>query len=257
MGQKDNISIVSELVSAREHGRMIEPGILDEGQYEQSDAESIQDGVAEYRQEEVVGWKVGGFFSRSRGLVRPFYGRVFSSETFECGSAIELNQSVGAFVEVEVAVQISDTLNNVDLDLEDFSNNYISAARVALELVVPVFEDLSRLSGLDIVCDNGCCGGMVLGDVLSVDQLRDEFECNLKCYLNSDLVINKSVSLGIDKFAAPALWLAKHLLNRGVVISPGSWILTGTLMGMVEIKPGDSFHADLENLGGVKFERGA
>lgn len=125
----------------------------------------------------------------------------------------------------------------------------------ATESVCACFEIVdSRVTGWDIgivdtVADNASCGIFVLGEE-RVDP-RDLDLPNLRCrvYKNGAFL---SEGLGSAVQGSPltaVAWLANTLGAYGVPLKAGEIILSGSLVALEPVAPGDRFETEIEGLG--------
>lgn len=209
------------------------------------EAYRVQDEVAALRApaERVVGFKVGctGPGTRAQfGLDGPIRGLLYESELHTSGSELSHQAYDGLAIEGELAVRLGD-------------EGQIAQVFPVIELHNYVF--LGKLPTLhELVANNGINAGVVLP--LTAAELPwpgdEALTGRLSVQING-ICIDQGPMGGVPGGPAGSLrWLAGHLNDYGLRLSPGQLILTGTPLGLIRVQPGDHVQVTAEGFGDVE-----
>jgi len=104
---------------------------------------------------------------------------------------------------------------------------------------------------LDTVADNAAAAGVVLGG-RPVRPLDLDLRWVGALLHRNGVIEETGVAAGVLNHPANGLvWLARRLAAHGVGLEAGQVILAGSFTRPVEIRPGDTFHADFGELGSI------
>lgn len=205
----------------------------------------------------VVGRKIGltsEAVQRQLGVDRPDFGVLFDDMQLANGDVLSPARTIQPKVEAEIAIVLSQDVNNPDASLDDIAGA-VDYAVAALEIVDSRIADW-KITFADTVADNGSSAFFVLGsdriDLSDIDLARCQMEMRV-----DDLVA--STGSGAACLGHPlnaAAWLARTLASKGEPLRAGDIVLTGALGPMVPLKPGMSVRAVIDGLGSVGFTYG-
>ncbi len=125
----------------------------------------------------------------------------------------------------------------------------------ATDFVMPCFEIVdSRITDWkikiqDTIADNASCGVVVLGDRAIKPTAVDLSTCGIVVSLNGEII---STGAGAAALGSPVnciTWLANTLGARGVSLKAGEVILSGSLVPLQPVKPGDNMHMAIGGIG--------
>ena len=125
----------------------------------------------------------------------------------------------------------------------------------ATDFVVPCFEIVDsrikdwKIKIQDTVADNASCGVIVLGDGAKKPTDIDLSTCGIVVTLNGEIV---STGAGAAALGSPVnciTWLANTLGEFGIGLKAGELILSGSLVPLQAVKPGDAMHMEIGGLG--------
>lgn len=183
------------------------------------------------------------------GVDQPDFGALFADMEFPNGSEIPWSRMQQPKAEAEIAIIMKRGIPSPDVTDAELT--------AAIDCVIPAIEIVgSRIGGWDIrisdtIADNASSGLYVLGEPrLPLDGL-DLVGASMAMHRNGEQV---SRGTGADCLGSPlnaALWLARKNAEIGTPLQAGDVVLTGALGPMVEIRPGDSFSADISGIGSV------
>lgn len=221
-----------------------------------SEAHHIADQHAALLGLPAVGWKVGCTSSEAMQLLNspgPFAGRVFEGSVATSG-AVAFGDLVAPSAECEFAFLLAADLPGRK---EQYSIADVRAATAAvapaIELVDPRFENMREVGYLSLIADSGVNGAAVIGTPVPVDDVPDLADVTVRCEVDGDEV---GVGTGSDILGDPwfALeWIANHLAARGLSLSAGQFVLSGTCTGIAPVAIGESVRADFGDFGEVSF----
>ena len=125
----------------------------------------------------------------------------------------------------------------------------------ATEAVMPCFEIVdSRIRDWkirieDTVADNASCGLFVLGD-RAVDPRRvDLATCGMVVEKNGDLLSTGAGAAALGSPVNCVTWLANTLGRFGITLEAGEVILSGSLVPLEPVGPGDHMHVSIGGIG--------
>jgi 2-oxopent-4-enoate/cis-2-oxohex-4-enoate hydratase len=107
----------------------------------------------------------------------------------------------------------------------------------------------------DTIADNASCGIYVLGDAKVDPRTLDLPKLGMKVFKNGKL-LSEGVGEAVQGNPLSAVaWLANTLSQFGIPLKAGEVILSGSLVPLESVAPGDKMHLELDGVGSatVKF----
>jgi 2-keto-4-pentenoate hydratase len=209
------------------------------------DAYAIQDEVARLRAAEgelVAGYKVGctGPGVREQfGMDGPIRGFVYETELYPSGVKLSYASYANLAIEGELAVRLGDAAE-------------IVRVFPIIELHTYIFR--SKTPNLqELIANNGLHAGVVLPTTEGVQWRGEEpLDGTLRVEINGRTVEEGPMSGVPGGPAGSVEWLRRHLAAYGLALRPQQLVLTGTPLGLIPMRPGDSVRVTAEGLGSVE-----
>ena len=125
----------------------------------------------------------------------------------------------------------------------------------ATDFVMPCFEIVdSRITDWkikiqDTIADNASCGVVVLGDRAVKPTAVDLSTCGIVVTLNGEIISTGAGAAALGSPVNCVTWLANTLGAHGIALKAGEVILSGSLVPLQPVKPGDNMHLALGGIG--------
>jgi 2-keto-4-pentenoate hydratase len=228
-------------------GRM--PTTIDEGYAAQAAFRSLWP-------ENIGGWKVGATALPVQALFRveqPFYGPIFAPTILQSPARPPASDFFHLTIESEFVFHLG---RDLPASAEGYSRSEIEAAFATvlpgLEIVGGRFEGLTTAGAPSIIAD--CAGneGLVIGKPQTGWREADLITQRVRLEVNGRIVGDGS---GADVLGSPVRvleFLVADMSRRGISMTAGQYISTGTCTGLITIAPGEHAVADFGRLGVVE-----
>lgn len=200
----------------------------------------------------LVGRKIGltsRVMQEATGITEPDYGAIFEDMVYENGSVIEHDKFSNVRIEVELAFVLDKDLTGPNCSIFDVLD--------ATNYVVPALEILSsriEMEGrtiVDTISDNAAMGAMVYGGNPVKPDAVDLRWVSALLYRNESLEDTGVAAAILNHPAMGVAWLANKLHGHGTSLRAGDLILAGSFTKPMWVYPGDTVHADFNNLGAI------
>ena len=201
--------------------------------------------------ERVVGTKIGVTSKAVMTMLnvhQPDFGYLTDTMMFATGAEVPASKSlIAPRAEGEIAFILKRDLCGPGVTNADVIR--------ATDFVMPCFEIVdSRITDWkikiqDTIADNASCGVVVLGDRAIKPTAVDLSTCGIVVSLNGEII---STGAGAAALGSPVnciTWLANTLGARGVTLKAGEVILSGSLVPLQPVKPGDNMHMAIGGIG--------
>lgn len=125
----------------------------------------------------------------------------------------------------------------------------------ATECVMPCFEIVDsrikdwKIKIQDTVADNASCGLFVLGDRAVSPEKVDLVTCGMVHEKNGEMIATGAGAAALGSPVNCVAWLANTLGEFGIKLEAGEVILSGSLVPLHPIVPGDSMHLSVGGVG--------
>ncbi len=125
----------------------------------------------------------------------------------------------------------------------------------ATDFVMPCFEIVdSRIRDWqikieDTVADNASCGAIVLGDKTVSPLDVDLSTCGIVVTLNGEIVSTGAGAAAMGSPVNAVTWLANTLGAFGIGLKAGELILSGSLVPLQAVSPGDAMQMEIGGIG--------
>lgn len=220
------------------------------------DGYAIQTALAELWGLDVAGWKIGATAPATRELLKvdvPFAGRIFAPYVLESPAEVAASAFLFCAVESEIVLRLGTDLPARDLEYSaEECADAVAAAHPGFELVNHHWTDIMTAGAPRLIADNGSNGGLVIGP--GRDDWRDLDLASIEAVLTIDGE-EKGRGTGTLAHGGPVhslTWLANEMSSRGIGLSAGQLISTGTLTAMNMCEGGQTAVADFGLLGQVE-----
>jgi 2-keto-4-pentenoate hydratase len=211
--------------------------------------------LREARGEKVIGYKLGCTSPAVRnqlGIREPIFARLFDTETHDSGLRISHAAYANLAVEGELAVRLAEDLSPSRLVGE--------ADRNAIDSIFPVIElhHYVRRSSTtciqELIASNGMSAGFVTGERPHGGPLADPQ--HLTVLLDGERVGRSDEPWTMSDPVASLRWLAARMGERGVALSRGQIVLTGSPLPLYPVGPGGRVVVEAPPLGRCAMEVG-
>ena len=201
----------------------------------------------------VVGQKIGLTslaVQKQLGVDQPDFGLLFADTEVKNGGGVRASEILQPKAEAEIAFVMKHDLTG-DITLE--------SAKAAIDYAVGAIEIVgSRVLNWDIritdtVADNASASHFVLGDVRQDVNELDLAAVKMQLKKNGEVVSEGmgAACMGNPLFAL--VWLAQTFADLGTPLKAGDIVLSGALGPMCAGEAGDTFVAEIDGFGAVRF----
>ncbi len=186
------------------------------------------------------------------GVDEPDYGHLLSDMELHEDRPVQAGRYCYPRVEVEVGFVLGESLPGAGCTEEDVLR--------ATEAVAPAIELIdSRILDWDIqitdtIADNASSAGYVLGRQRVAPDALDLTAIEAVLTRNGEKVAEGRSDAVLGNPVLAVAWLARKVASFGVSLEAGHVILPGSVHRAIDVRPGDSFVAELEGLGSVSLD---
>lgn len=245
--------LASELYSALRGRKTVAP-LRERHDLSIDDAYGISLGVLARREadgEKVVGKKIGVTSKAVQDMLdvrQPDFGFLTDRMIALDGASFEIASSlIQPRAEAEIAFILKDDLVGPNVTEADVLAATASVC-VCFEIVDSRIADWD-IKIVDTIADNASCGIFVLGSERVDPRTLDLPRLRCRVYKN-DALISEGEGAAVQGSPLRAVaWLADTLGAYGVPLKAGEIILSGSLVPLEPVRPGDRFEARIEGLG--------
>lgn len=178
------------------------------------------------------------------GMDQPVAAAFFASNVLPSPSTIKASDYVHLGLEFELAIELkADVIPQDQIFTRETAYDVIAAVRPAFELIEDGGADYATLDAHTLISDNAWCGGVVLGQKL--DNWRDfdlgDIPSTVSQKGESDEQTNTGAADPLGSFS----WVLNHFSERGITLSKGESIITGSAVRTRFPLAGDAFTYDV------------
>ncbi|HHJ36089.1 MAG TPA: 2-oxopent-4-enoate hydratase [Gammaproteobacteria bacterium] len=244
-----------ELYDALRSCQMVEPLTEREPDMTVEDAYAISSHLLSLRLadgEKIVGKKIGvtsAVVQNMLGVDRPDFGYLTDRMVVEEGEPLSLStKMIQPRAEGEIAFVLKRDLEGPGVTVADVLR--------ATDFIVPCFEIVDsrirdwKIKIQDTVADNASCGYFLLGQEAVSPHRLDLSTCGMVVELNGRLCSTGAGAAALG--ASPVttmVWLANTLGELGTPLKAGEVILSGSLVPLQPVKPGDYMSVSIGGIG--------
>ena len=207
--------------------------------------------------ETVVGKKIGvtsAAVQEMLGVFQPDFGFLTSKMEVANNSECEIaGNLIQPRAEAEIAFLLKQDLKGPGVTEQDVLD--------ATECIMPCFEIVDsrihewKIKIQDTIADNASCGVYVVGEEKADPRELDLPNLEVTVFKNGEQISSgKGSAVQGDPLTAVA-WLANTLGEFGIPFKAGEVILSGSLVPLEPVVPGDEMHMELSGVGSatIKF----
>ena len=220
------------------------PGVVPETMAE---AYAIQDAAIALDGRRIGGWKVGRIaaplaerYGDNRLTGPIFADEIVDGSAGEC-PAMPVYEKGFAAAEAEVLLCLGEVGEGV-WDLESVKDLVIEL-RTGIEIASSPFREINDHGPAVTASDYGNNKGLVLGPAIAGWRERDLLAMPVEFRIDAERVGAATMETMLDGPFGAALFLIRTLRARGIAIAPGTWVSTGAITGVHEIRPGQRAEA--------------
>jgi 2-keto-4-pentenoate hydratase len=239
--------IANQFVSARRSGRALSdyPGSIPDSL---AAAYAVQDAAIKFVSLPVVGWKVGRIFpplSEQYGADR-LAGPIFST-TKQCDDKAAagsiFTNGFGA-AEAEFLIKIGTDLPTGKQDYTlDEAASHISAVHVGIEIASSPLPTINALGPAVTVSDFGNNNGLIIGAQIDDWQTSSFADWDVALAVDGIEVGSGTANAFPDGPVGSVRFLLNNLGARNIAIEAGTWVSSGAVTGVHQVKAGQVVRA--------------
>lgn len=219
-------------------------------------AYAISEALLQHRLDEgerVVGRKIGltsAAVQRMLGVDQPDFGTLTDAMAYNDGVQISLAGMIAPRAEGEIAFILGRDLAGPGITAHD-----VLAATESLAACFEIVD--SRISNwkiaiADTVADNASASAFVLGRERVPVTSVDLGTCGMVVEKNGEVISTGAGAAALGSPATCVAWLANTLGRFGIPLKAGEVILSGALVPLVDVAPGDSMRVRISGIGSAQ-----
>jgi 2-oxo-hept-3-ene-1,7-dioate hydratase len=192
------------------------------------------------------------------GIAEPDYGVLFEDMFYADAGEIPFNRFHAPRIEVELAFILKAPLKGPGCTIFDVLNatDYVTPALEILETRIHRIDPETKASRkvIDTISDNAANAALVLGGRPFRPQDADLRWIGALLFRNGQIE-ETGVAAGVLNHPANGVaWLANRLSPHGEHLAAGEVVLAGSFTRPVDIRKGDTFHADYGQFGSISCQ---
>lgn len=178
------------------------------------------------------------------GIDHPTAGAFFAGDVHVSEARIEQANFRHLGLEFELALELNQVVEpQVEPHTTASVRNLIAGARPAFELIDDKDADYSGLDVLTLIADNAWSGGVVLGPAIEGWQEMDLGDIQARVFQNG--VAPEETNTGAADPLGSLAWVLNHFSSRGITLSKGEYVITGSAVRTRFPVSGDSFKYEI------------
>lgn len=178
------------------------------------------------------------------GIDQPVAGAIFSGDIVLSPATIKTGDFIRLGLEFELAFELNcDLPPHTAAHTSETAYGSIAAVRPAFELIEDRNADYSNLDPYTLIADNAWCGGVVLGQELT--NWRELDLGNIPSQVHQTGQPVEETNTGAADPLGSLAWVLNHFSDRGLSLSRGEFIITGSAVRTRFPIPGDHFGYDV------------
>ena len=203
--------------------------------------------------EQVIGKKIGitsKVVQDMLGVNQPDFGYLTNTMVYNSGDKISISEGlIQPKAEGEIAFILGDDLDGPGITCADVLR--------ATKSVMPCFEIVdSRIKDWqikieDTIADNASSGVFVMGDKAVSPHGLDLTTCGMVVEKNGELVATGAGAAALGNPVSCVAWLANTMGQFGMSLKAGEVILSGALVPLIPVEPGDYMQLSIGGIGSV------
>jgi 2-oxopent-4-enoate/cis-2-oxohex-4-enoate hydratase len=208
--------------------------------------------------EKVIGKKIGvtsKVVQQALGVHQPDFGYLTNVMLFPNGAELPIgSRLIQPRAEGEIAFVLSKDLKGTGITNRD--------VLAATESVRPCFEIVdSRIKDWkikieDTIADNASSGLFVLGDDAADPRSVDFVTCGMVVWKNGEVLSTGAGAAALGSPLTCVAWLANMLGSFGIPLRAGDVILSGSLVPLEPVRPGDQMEMRIAGIGSASVRFG-
>lgn len=206
----------------------------------------------------IIGHKIGltsRTMQRAGNITEPDYGTLLDDMLLLDGQTIAIDRFIEPRVEVEIAFILKSDLKGPDTTIFDLLDavGYVTPALEIIDARIRRIEPSTGVTRkvLDTISDNAANAAIILGGKPVRPDAIDMRWISALLYRNSVIEESGVAAAILNHPANGVAWLANKLSSFGVTLRAGEIILGGSFTAPVQIRSGDTFHADYGPFGSI------
>ena len=204
--------------------------------------------------ERVVGKKIGATSRAVQEMLKvnqPDYGFLTDRMQYAAGQPIPISREL---IQPKAEGEIAFVLKR-DLCGPGVTNADVIAATAGVKACFEIVDSRVRdwkIKIQDTVADNASCGLFVAADEMTDPHSVDLVTCGMVLWKNGELVATGAGAAALGSPVNAVTWLANALGRHGVSLKAGEIILSGSLVPLIPIAPGDVMELAVGGIGRLK-----
>jgi 2-oxo-hept-3-ene-1,7-dioate hydratase len=189
------------------------------------------------------------------GIDEPDYGVLYTDMFWNDGAVIPFEKYLSARIEMELAFVLAKPLAGPDCTIFDVldSTSYVTPALEILESRIHRLDPETKATRkvTDTIADNAANAAIVTGGRPFRPQDVDLRWISALLIRNGQIEETGVAAGVLNNPAQGVAWLANRLALRGERLEAGAIVLSGSFTRPVDVRKGDTFHADYGVYGSV------
>jgi 2-oxopent-4-enoate/cis-2-oxohex-4-enoate hydratase len=203
--------------------------------------------------EKIIGKKIGVTSKAVMNMLKvdqPDFGFLTDKMVFSQGEDVIISENlIQPKAEGEIAFVLKSDLVGPGITAADVlaATDFVMPA---IEVVDSRIEDW-KITIEDTVADNASCGVFILGDTAIDPRKIDLSTCGMVVEKNGAIISTGAGAAALNSPVNCVAWLANTLGKYGIPLKAGEVIMSGSLVPLEPVEPGDSMRVSIGGMGSV------
>ena len=204
------------------------------------------------------GWKIGLTSESARGAFKadtPMSGRLFTNHLLSSPCVVRSTRYAMRGIEAEIICVVGNDVpeNLSTLSLADIEDLIVKVVP-GIEICDSRFVDCEQVGLNCVIADNANGAALVILDAPMNASYNALEKLDVCLSVGESQTLNGSAKNVFQHPYRAVQWLCKHLQDRGLTLSPGDLIATGSMAPFTEANEEDAVTADFEMFGTVRVQ---